>query len=191
MRRGVPRPCGRHRVVAHHDPVHRSLLGAARDLRDPRIFHHLSLVAFLAWVGLGADGLSSSAYGPEAAFSAIGEHRYLAVFLALAIGATVFIISWGLTATKLTALQLISFVLREYLPTMPMTPATFAQRVLSVRGRKETSPDHELVVFYETPRDPAVNEALRDACDRLNRRKLQRDDRRLGFAVEPPPARFG
>ena len=95
-----------------------------------------------------------------------------------------------LTATKLTALQLISFVLREYLPTMPMTPATFVQRVLSVRGRKETSSDRELVVFYENPRDPSVNDALRDACDRLNRRKLERDDRRLSFAVEPPPARF-
>jgi len=31
---------------------------------DPRIFHHVTLVAFLAWVGLGADGLSSSGYGP-------------------------------------------------------------------------------------------------------------------------------
>jgi amino acid transporter len=73
----------------------RRLFGRARDLRDPSIFHHISLVAFLAWVGLGADGLSSSAYGPEAAFTAIGEHRYLAVFLAIAIAATVFIISWG------------------------------------------------------------------------------------------------
>ncbi len=61
---------------------------------------------------------------------------------------------------------------------------------LSVRGRKETSPDHELVVFYENPRDPAVNDVLRDACDRLNRRKLERDDRRLAFAVQPQPARF-
>lgn len=93
-----------------------------------------------------------------------------------------------LTATKLTALQLISFALREYLPTMPMTPQTFIQRVLSVRGRKETSPDEQLVVFYENPRDPAINDVLRDACERLNRRKLQRDDRRLRFAVEPPPA---
>ena len=33
---------------------------------------------FLAWVGLGADGLSSSAYGPEEAFRALGEHTYLA-----------------------------------------------------------------------------------------------------------------
>lgn len=64
----------------------------------------MSLVAFLAWVGLGADGLSSSAYGPEEAFKAIGhwdhgtfipDHAYLAVFLAGAIAATVFIISWS------------------------------------------------------------------------------------------------
>ena len=92
-----------------------------------------------------------------------------------------------LTATKLTALQLISFALREYLPTMPMTPQTFLQRVLPVRGRKETAPDNELVVFYENFRDPLVNDALRDACDRLNRRKLKRGDRRLRFVVEPPP----
>ena len=36
------------------------LIGPARDVRDPEIFHSLSLVAFLAWVGLGSDGLSSS-----------------------------------------------------------------------------------------------------------------------------------
>ena len=99
-----------------------------------------------------------------------------------------------LTAAKLTALQLIAFVLREYLPDMPMTPQTFIQRVLTIRGRKETSPDHELVVLYENPRDPLVNDALRAACDRLNRRNLNRDGKRLRFAVEAPPAtreRFG
>jgi hypothetical protein len=60
---------------------------------DPRIFHHVTLVAFLAWVGLGADGLSSSAYGPEEAFKALGPHAYLAVVLALMIAGTVLIIS--------------------------------------------------------------------------------------------------
>ncbi len=38
----------------------------------------MTLIAFLAWVGLGADGLSSSAYGPEEAFRALGQHTYLA-----------------------------------------------------------------------------------------------------------------
>ena len=60
---------------------------------DPRIFHHVTLVAFLAWVGLGADGLSSSAYGPEEAFKALGNHAYLAVALAFMTAATVLLIS--------------------------------------------------------------------------------------------------
>ena len=60
---------------------------------DPRIFQHVTLVAFLAWVGLGADGLSSSAYGPEEAFKALGGHVSLAVFLALMTAVTVCVIS--------------------------------------------------------------------------------------------------
>jgi amino acid transporter len=69
------------------------LVGPRRDVRDPALFHNLSLVAFLAWVGLGSDGLSSSCYGPEEAFLALGPHQYLAVFLALLMALTVFIIS--------------------------------------------------------------------------------------------------
>jgi amino acid transporter len=69
------------------------LVGKARDPMDPRIFHHVTLVAFLAWVGLGADGLSSSAYGPEAAFKALGQHAYLAVILAVMMAGTVILIS--------------------------------------------------------------------------------------------------
>ncbi len=50
-------------------------------------------MAFLAWVGLGADGLSSSCYGPEEAFLALGPDRFLAPFLVLATAITVFVIS--------------------------------------------------------------------------------------------------
>jgi amino acid transporter len=75
------------------------LIGPPRDVRDPHIFHNLSLVAFLAWVGLGSDGLSSSCYGPEAAFLALGHHQYLAVFLALLMALTVFIISASYSQT--------------------------------------------------------------------------------------------
>ena len=72
------------------------LFGHKKDFRDPSIFHRVSLIAFFAWVGLGADGLSSSAYGPEAAFRSLGEgHHYMAVFLAVAVPLTVFIISYG------------------------------------------------------------------------------------------------
>jgi len=69
------------------------LLGGPKDIQDPQLFHALSLAAFLAWVGLGADGLSSSSYGPEEAFKNLGQHQYLAIFLALATAVTVFVIS--------------------------------------------------------------------------------------------------
>ena len=71
------------------------LVGKPRDPLDRRVFHHVSLVAFLAWVGLGADGLSSSAYGPEAAYRALGDHPYLAVFLVAMTAGTVFVISYA------------------------------------------------------------------------------------------------
>ncbi len=75
------------------------IIGPPRNVRDPKIFHNLSLVAFLAWVGLGSDGLSSSCYGPEQAFLALGHHQYLAVFLALLMALTVFIISASYSQT--------------------------------------------------------------------------------------------
>src|ERR1700704_1093208 len=71
----------------------RVLIGPARDLRDPQLFHQLSLVAFLAWVGLGADGLSSSCYGPEEAYLALGDERFLALFLVATMAITVLVIS--------------------------------------------------------------------------------------------------
>jgi amino acid transporter len=73
------------------------LIGAPRDINEPSIFHKISLIPVLAWIGLGADGLSSSSYGPEEAFKALGPHTYLAVFLALATAFTVFIISYAYT----------------------------------------------------------------------------------------------
>ena len=70
------------------------LVGKPLDLGDRRVYRHISLVAFLAWVGLGADGLSSSCYGPAEAFEHLrGEHSYLAIFLALATMFTVVVIS--------------------------------------------------------------------------------------------------
>ncbi|MCC6123677.1 MAG: amino acid permease [Pirellulales bacterium] len=75
------------------DKVKTLLIGKPRDLEDKSVFTHISLIAFLAWVGLGADGLSSTSYGPEEAFVTLGQHSYLAIFLALATAGTVFIIS--------------------------------------------------------------------------------------------------
>ena len=67
--------------------------GKPKDPLDPRVFHNISLIAFFAWIGLGADGLSSSCYGPEEAFLALGRYSHLAILLAIAVAATVFILS--------------------------------------------------------------------------------------------------
>ncbi|HEY6463348.1 MAG TPA: APC family permease [Polyangiaceae bacterium] len=77
------------------------LFGAPKDVHSEKTFHSISLVAMLAWVGLGADGLSSSSYGPDAAFREImtpgHDYSSLAVFLALGTAVTVFIISYAYT----------------------------------------------------------------------------------------------
>ena len=69
------------------------IIGDAHSPEDRRVFHRLSLIAFFAWVGLGADGLSSSCYGPQEAFLALRGHQYLAIFIALASAVTIFVIS--------------------------------------------------------------------------------------------------
>ena len=81
------------RLHEHFDRLKHLVLGKARDIRDPHIFQRISLVAFFAWIGLGADGLSSSCYGPEEAFLALQGHVFLGVFVAAAIAITVFIIT--------------------------------------------------------------------------------------------------
>lgn len=77
--------------------VEHLLLGRAKDPLERGIFHRVSLVAFFAWVGLGADGLSSSCYGPEEAYLALRGHHHLAIFLALATAITVALISASYT----------------------------------------------------------------------------------------------
>jgi amino acid transporter len=75
----------------------RTIIGARKNIEDPGIFHKIALFPLLAWIGLGADGVSSSSYGPPEAFVALGEHTYLAIFLALGTALTVFIISYAYT----------------------------------------------------------------------------------------------
>ena len=80
------------------------ILGRPRNINDPSIFHKISLIALLSWIGLGADGLSSSSYGPAEAVKVlyirdpvtgvVHSYLYLAIFLAIATALTVFIISY-------------------------------------------------------------------------------------------------
>ena len=75
--------------------IREAVIGKPRDIKDPSLFHKLALIPILAWIGLGADGLSSASYGPEEAFKVLGQHTYLAVGLAVATALTVFIISYA------------------------------------------------------------------------------------------------
>ena len=90
-----------HRMPARMDPNDKSMfrrlrnlvIGGARKPTEPSIYHKLSLIALFAWIGLGADGLSSACYGPPEAFATLGAHKFLGIFVALATALTIFIIS--------------------------------------------------------------------------------------------------
>lgn len=69
------------------------IIGGAKNPDDPHLFHKLSLIAFFAWIGLGADGLSSSSYGPEEAFRSLVHYPHLSIFVALASVFTIFVVS--------------------------------------------------------------------------------------------------
>jgi amino acid transporter len=71
------------------------IIGKPLNALNPKIKEHIALVAVIAWVGLGADGLSSSAYGPEQAFLALGNNPHIAIYLALATAITVFVIAFS------------------------------------------------------------------------------------------------
>jgi amino acid transporter len=73
------------------------ILGNALNPADRASFHSITLIAFFAWVGLGADGLSSSSYGPENAFLSLMEHPHLGLFVALGTILTIFVISASYT----------------------------------------------------------------------------------------------
>src|SRR5947207_12181884 len=79
--------------MTRYEKLRDLVIGAPLDPLSQKTRQHIALIAFLAWVGLGADGLSSSAYGPEEAFRALGAHTHLGLFMAIATAATGFIIS--------------------------------------------------------------------------------------------------
>jgi hypothetical protein len=77
------------------DRLKHRFIGEPRNINEPSLFHKISLIPILAWIGLGADGLSSSSYGPEEAFKALGPHTYLAIFITFVI-THVLLIGYGL-----------------------------------------------------------------------------------------------
>ena len=78
---------------AFSETLKNTFIGKAKAIHDKGIFHQLTLIAFFAWIGLGADGISSSCYGPEEAYRNLQGHTSLAIFVALGTVFTIFIIS--------------------------------------------------------------------------------------------------
>src|SRR5438067_2669289 len=76
-----------------NNKIREIILGKPLDPMRSETRHSMALVAFLAWVGLGADGLSSSSYGPEETFRALGTHTHLGLYMAIATAVSVFIIA--------------------------------------------------------------------------------------------------
>jgi amino acid transporter len=75
------------------DQLREAVIGKPDDPLVPKTRPHLALAAFLAWISLGADGLSSACYGPEQAFVALGQYTHFGLYLAAATFLTVFIIA--------------------------------------------------------------------------------------------------
>lgn len=73
------------------------MMGAPLDPFRADTRKHLALITFFAWVGIGADAISSANYGPEEAFLALGAHTHLAIFLAMATAFTVFLLAYAYT----------------------------------------------------------------------------------------------
>ena len=137
--------------------LRRLIIGSPRNVEDPGIFHRVSLVAFLAWVGLGADGLSSSAYGPDEAYRALGHHTHLALILVGMTTVTIAVISIAysnliqhfpgggggyLVATKLLGNQVgvVSgcALLVDYVLTISVSVASACDQIWSVLPREWT-----------------------------------------------------
>jgi len=73
--------------------VKHAIIGNPRDLTDSNTFSKISLIVFLAWVGLGSDPLTSSCYGPEEIYKTLGSHTNLSIIVGLITAFTIFIIS--------------------------------------------------------------------------------------------------
>jgi amino acid transporter len=73
--------------------IKQKIIGEKLDPHDPKIHQTVTLMAFLAWVGLGSDGLSSSCYGPQEIMVSLANHPHLSILIGIASVITIFIIS--------------------------------------------------------------------------------------------------
>lgn len=71
----------------------RRLIGRPLDPFKADLFKKTALISFFAWIGLGADALSSSCYGPEQSYIALGRYPDLTLFVVLGTIVSIFVIA--------------------------------------------------------------------------------------------------
>src|SRR3990167_8413362 len=70
-----------------------SFFGKPIDPFKSGLMKKTALISFFAWIGLGADALSSSCYGPEQSYLALGNYPDLTLFVALGTILSIFVIA--------------------------------------------------------------------------------------------------
>lgn len=70
-----------------------NFIGKPIDPFKSDLFKKTALISFFAWIGLGADALSSSCYGPEESYRALGNYPDLTLFVALGTIISIFVIA--------------------------------------------------------------------------------------------------
>ena len=108
----------------------------------------------IAWVGLGVDGLSSSAYGPEEAFRTLGEHSYLAVGLVFA------------TATDRLKNRKEDFLLYEGEATVQIYSRVSGELLVTKTVRANGRRTSDEVEARRSAREKAVDDAATEAIER-------------------------
>lgn len=92
-----------------------------------------------------------------------------------------------MSCLKLTIMLLIEFVLKEYFNGLKIEWRTFIEHFVMLPVTVRTSPVRVLYQIHFNPRQPKRMEALRLACDEINRRKIQKKGQLLVFEVIEPP----
>lgn len=89
---------------------------------------------------------------------------------------------------KVGLVQLVTYVLKEYLADARMEPVTFLERLATLPGRLRTTPDLEILSFDYNHRDPEIMMLLGTHAEKINALRLTtRSGRVLRIQVDDAP----
>lgn len=91
------------------------------------------------------------------------------------------------TVLTLSVLNLIHFVLQEYMPGHRMQYRTFIEQLMALPVTVETSASTVRYRIDRNPRNPKLLEALEKACELVTERNIKRAGRRMILEMRDPP----